>query len=160
MPNKEYYVNHVNGFNEFFEREGVEHMSSAVPVCGKCNVKAPGECPECGESVCVEPYFSWQRCGCCGDSHGGNREDYVAYNFGDSDDKMVEVSICEDCVYWNEYGRLPDMDMLEIDRDERPAVVNGETVTLFGPVDGSKLKYRKEDGTEGVAEAKDITFPE
>jgi hypothetical protein len=129
-------------------------------VCEKCNEKAPGECPKCGESVCVEPYFSWQPCGCCGSSLGGDREDYVAYNFGDTDDKMVEVSICSDCVYWNEYGRLPDMDMLEIDKSECPAIVNGEPVTLFGEVDGAKVKYRKADGTEGVAEAKDITFDE
>jgi hypothetical protein len=33
------------------------------------------------------------------------------------DDKWIHVSICEDCVYFNEYGRLPDMVMLEVDAD-------------------------------------------
>jgi hypothetical protein len=121
MLTKVDYRQYVRDFNRFFERNGVEHMSSAPVQCPDCDVDLDmGACPECGKDgmeISVEPYFSWRRCDCCGDHLGGNREDYVAYNVGKMDE-MIPLSICEDCVYFNEYGTWPDMPMLEVDKDQ------------------------------------------
>jgi hypothetical protein len=59
----------------------------------------------------LEPYFSWHNCECCKRPLGGNREDYIA-------DTGLVYSICDDCVYYNEYGRLDDMTMLEIEKEQ------------------------------------------
>jgi hypothetical protein len=62
----------------------------------------------------TEPYFSWRPCQCCGTHLGGNRYDCNGYN---SKTKEVEdyEFICEDCVYYAEYGRLDDQTMMEIE---------------------------------------------
>jgi hypothetical protein len=53
-----------------------------------------------------ESFFSWSPCDCCG-GLAGNRYECDGYN-----EKTKEVEeyscICEDCVYYAEYGRLDD----------------------------------------------------
>jgi hypothetical protein len=168
---KKGYVLYVQAFDEFFDRNKVNTMSSAIPPCDKCHVALndDGECPKCGKQLGdidrPESHFSWQACGCCGDTDGGQRENYIAFNIKQKaddpeDETEIKVSVCEDCVYFNEYHRLDDMAMLEIDKDECPAVVNGKKGTLVGPVDGRKLVFKDENNELSPVEVKDIEFPE
>lgn len=64
-----------------------------------------------------EEYFSWRRCSICGTTEGGSREDGQAVD-SKSDAIVFVGSICLDCVYFNEYGRLDDMTMMEVEEGE------------------------------------------
>jgi hypothetical protein len=57
-------------------------------------------------------HFSWQACECCGDADGGDRYNLYAHQQGNSE--SVTFSICSDCVYYINYGRLDDATMLAI----------------------------------------------
>ncbi len=59
----------------------------------------------------VDPWFSWTPCECCGSTLGGNREYLFTRN---ENDTIVHFEICEDCVYYLNYGRLDDMTMQRI----------------------------------------------
>lgn len=54
----------------------------------------------------AEPFFSWHACECCGDTHGGMREEYT--------NGMDTFNICEDCVYFLEYNVLDDVTMAKV----------------------------------------------
>ncbi len=77
------------------------------------------ECSECphdatyDDGVCydVEPYFSWHTCEICGSTLGGNRTDSHAYYV----DTLVHLRVCDDCVYYAEYGRLDDETMAALE---------------------------------------------
>ncbi len=164
---KKGYVEYVKSFHKFFDDNKVNMLATAVPPCDDCDVKldSDGECPECkkqlGDMDRPEPYFSWRSCECCGDTDGGNREDYIAFNIGDpEDDTEYEVAICEDCVYFNEYGRLDDTAMMAVDKDECPATVKGVPGTLVGEVDGRKLVFKNENNELSPVDVADIEFPE
>jgi hypothetical protein len=58
-----------------------------------------------------EPWFSWRVCECCQSHLGGNREYLYAR---DAHGDCVQFTICEDCVYYVNYGRLDDMTMQRI----------------------------------------------
>lgn len=64
-------------------------------------------------TISKEPYFSWRPCDCCKRTLGGNRYDANGYN---PVTKEVQdgYRICEDCMYYAEYGKLDDMSMLGI----------------------------------------------
>lgn len=66
------------------------------------------------KSDCHEPFFSWHPCQCCGTHLGGNRYECDGYN-----EKTKEVeeydNICEDCVYYAEYGQLDDTTMANLE---------------------------------------------
>jgi hypothetical protein len=64
-----------------------------------------------GEHGDVDPWFSWRPCECCGCTLGGNRE----YMWAWSGETRVQFEICEDCVYYLEYGKLDDTTMLRIE---------------------------------------------
>lgn len=59
-----------------------------------------------------DPWFSWNKCQCCKDSSGGSRQYLFARNKAN---EIVTFEICEDCVYYVEYGRLDDATMLRIE---------------------------------------------
>lgn len=63
---------------------------------------------------CIEPHFSKYPCDCCGSTLGGNRTKYVGVT---STYERYDFTICDNCVYYNEYGRLDDTTMLEIKDD-------------------------------------------
>jgi hypothetical protein len=65
-----------------------------------------------------ESYFSWIPCQICGTTLGGNRQDAYAIMTSTSTNEIIELSICDDCVYFNEYGQLDDMTMIEVAQDE------------------------------------------
>lgn len=78
----------------FFKRTGVSNLSCVAECC--------------------EPYFSWRSCECCGSHLGGNRHDANGYIPATGD--IWEGSVCDDCIYYAEYGQLDDMTMLEIEK--------------------------------------------
>jgi hypothetical protein len=111
------YAAYQEAVAEFMKREGLANLTSGHYQCPDCKVEFEdnGKCPKCGaDRECLdEPYFSWHRCDCCGSSLGGNREFATGYN--PTTKEVQEYSICEDCVYYAEYGRLDDMTMLSIE---------------------------------------------
>jgi len=118
--NKAEYADYLAAVKEFMEREGITNLSSGHITCPDCIVEFDdsGKCPKCGadREVCNEPFFSWQPCECCGSSLGGNREHATGYN--PTTKEIQAYTVCEDCVYYAEYGRLDDTTMAEIERDE------------------------------------------
>ena len=60
----------------------------------------------------IDPHFSWSSCDICRRSIAGNRYDATALI---EDQGLIEVSICTDCVYYNEYGRLDDETMTQLE---------------------------------------------
>lgn len=61
-----------------------------------------------------ESFFSWHSCECCGDPLGGDRYECNGYN--EKTGQIEEYDyICENCVYYAEYGRLGDQTMMEIE---------------------------------------------
>lgn len=93
----------------FFLNEGIEHLSIA------CSEEEPN-CPCCGDEYSGEPFFSWSNCDCCGSPLGGNR--YHVTGFNKEHDQIICYDVCQDCLYYTEYGQLDDMSMLEIEENE------------------------------------------
>lgn len=55
--------------------------------------------------------FSWRECDCCQRALGGDRSEAKAvYKSGATE----EYAICDDCVYFEVYGRLDDSTMMKI----------------------------------------------
>lgn len=66
---------------------------------------------------CHEPFFSWSPCQCCGTHLGGDRYECDGYN-GQTKEVEEYNCICQDCVYYAEYGCLDDQTMLDIEASE------------------------------------------
>jgi len=100
--NKKEYAEYEAAVADFFEREGINCLSSDSNEY---------------EEGCVEPHFSWRACDCCNRPLGGDRYCCSGYN---PETKEVQdgYSICTDCYYYAEYGHLDDMTMMEIDEDD------------------------------------------
>jgi len=60
-----------------------------------------------------DPWFSGRPCECCQSALGGMREHMHAIE--EESQIQVEYTICEDCVYYLNYGRLDDTTMLRIE---------------------------------------------
>lgn len=105
MDQKE-YTEYERAVSKFFEREGVSNLSAEV---GK---DVDHGCVICGEIVGCDPYFSWRTCECCNSRLGGNRYHATGYNPKTKEAYCYEV--CQDCIYYAEYGRLDDMAMIEV----------------------------------------------
>lgn len=74
----------------------------------------------------AESYFSHSPCDCCNRPLGGARydviaahRDYVDYMDAPPVVEIYEYSVCVDCVYFEEYGQLDDMTMLELEQYEQ-----------------------------------------
>lgn len=63
-----------------------------------------------------EPWFSWRACEMCGSPLGGMRVYLRATHTPTKQD--FTYSICNDCEYYVEYGRLDDLTMMEIRHSE------------------------------------------
>lgn len=154
------FVRYVQAFQNFFEKNCVTHLSSASKQCPQCGVKLVDDaCPTCeliGDEIVVEPYVSKHPCEVCGDSYAGMRENYCAFNIGTEPgdpghETMLDVAICEDCVYYNEYHRLPDDRMAEVDKDVTDAwLTDGTKVALFGHVESLTCQAVVGTGKETV----------
>lgn len=75
----------------FFKREGVENLSTESED---------------------EENFSWRNCECCNRQLGGTRFDAKGYHR--TTNQIFQYTICVDCMYYAEYGKLDDMTMLDI----------------------------------------------
>ena len=108
---KREYADYVASVEAFYDREGLNCLTTISQ-----------------EEGLTEPFFSWRRCDCCGRSQGGDRYDCNGYN---PTTKEVQdgYSVCPDCVYFTEYGRLDDQTMDSIEKD------NGEDNGLSGSWD-------------------------
>lgn len=116
MNNQE-YAEYQETVKNFFEREGINNLSSTA-VCGNCDknhFKDPNEpCEHCGsENINCEPFFSWLSCDCCNSGLGGDKYNCTGYH--PETGKIFTYSICADCLHYTEYGQLDDMTMMEID---------------------------------------------
>ncbi len=89
--NKTEYAAYEKSVAAFMKREGIENLSAISQD---------------------EPYFSWRNCDCCKRLEEGMREDCSGYNLT-ADKVQGPYTICEDCVYYAEYGRLDDTTMLQ-----------------------------------------------
>lgn len=71
-----------------------------------------------GEHGDIDPWFSWRPCPCCKSPLGGMREYLWAWSGakeGYTPGIRVEFEICQDCVYYLEYGKLDDSTMLRVE---------------------------------------------
>jgi hypothetical protein len=82
-------------FAAFMEREGLTNLSTVSEEEGLC-----------------EPYFSWRPCECCGSHLGGDRYDCDGFSTK-SGQAEGPFSVCQDCMYYAEYGQLDDTTMDE-----------------------------------------------
>ena len=97
--------------------EGLEHFSSGVCLnCSDCEDYCAREDYDSDEDwyeAVSESHFSWSDCDLCNRQLGGDR--YPAHALSD-DREITHLDVCDDCVYYIEYGRLDDT---TIDRIER-----------------------------------------
>lgn len=68
------------------------------------------DCIACPEDD--DPHFSWSECDICLRPLGGDR--YPAHTI-DKNGDVIHWSICPDCLYYLEYGRLDDITMLDME---------------------------------------------
>ncbi|KKM74876.1 hypothetical protein LCGC14_1395940 [marine sediment metagenome] len=123
------YAAYEKAVDRFFTDEKVENLSTGHLYCPDCGSADDQEhidkflesekCPDCETSrnCWDEPSFSWTRCDCCDRDLGGDR--YHATGYNRQADQIQEYSICVDCMYYAEYGRLDDQAMLDIEDNER-----------------------------------------
>lgn len=65
-------------------------------------------------SITDKPSFSWAACECCKRPEGGMREEVKGVPLDGRSTPLV-YEVCEDCIYYIEYGRLDDATMLDIE---------------------------------------------
>ncbi len=100
--NKQEYAEYENSVKCFVEREGINCLSQQ-PID-----------PDADEyEYETDSYFSWRPCDCCG-GLAGDRSDCSGYN-PTTKEVQSDYSICPDCEYYAEHGRLDDMQMDEIE---------------------------------------------
>lgn len=90
IENQTDYEAYKKEVDEFFKREGIENLSTEG-----------------------EPSFSSWSCDCCGGHLAGDR--YNASGYNRKENEVYEYTICQDCMYYAEYGQLDDMTMLDKD---------------------------------------------
>jgi hypothetical protein len=89
--NREEYKEFQDNFSDFFKSEGITNLTDDSE----------------------EPYFSWRSCECCGTPLGGDR--YHATGYNPTTNGIQEYEVCQDCVYYAEYGQLDDMTMMDME---------------------------------------------
>ena len=108
--NEAEYAEYEKTVGKFFEREGINNLTSGVIECEECghnypdNDYAPCDCGIDYDSA-SESYFTWRSCDCCG-RLGGDKETATGYN--PTTKEIYTYEICLDCVYYAEYGQLCD----------------------------------------------------
>lgn len=83
--------------------------------CPNCHGNGFVEPTEHDRDLAEEPSFSWSECDACGSTLGGNR--HPAHG-RDSNGDILHLSICEDCLYYLNYGQLDDMTMMEMEESK------------------------------------------
>lgn len=120
--NKKEYQEYKEAVAHTFKEDGITNLTHGYLTCPNCNFDffqdaVDIETVKCGcgstKAELDEPSFSWRSCECCGSIFSGDR--YHATGYSPKADGIIEYEICEDCLYYAEYGRLDDMTMLEIE---------------------------------------------
>lgn len=104
--NRAEYTAYEKSVADFFEREGINCLSQQ-PI-------NPDKGPDEDWEYDPDLHFSWSPCHCCGSQLGGDRQTMCGYN-PTTKEIQSDYSVCVDCVYYVEYGRLYDTTMLEIE---------------------------------------------
>jgi hypothetical protein len=116
MMTKQEYADYQAAVAAFMAREGIRNLSTGISECPNCKVPFDDhdDCPKCRQHIdsFTEPYYSNSSCDCCG-AEAGDREDATGYN--PTTKQVQRYSICTDCVYYAEYGRLDDKTMEGLD---------------------------------------------
>ena len=107
IKTKQDYAEYQKSVADFIAREKLSFMSTGTSFLDKESV---GE--EDGNN---DSWFSWHPCECCGSHLGGMREYLFAWSGEEPNQTRVHFEICEDCVYYIEYGRLDDTTMERIE---------------------------------------------
>lgn len=98
--------------------EGLEFISSgATSNCDGCGL---GDDPtQWAVDAASEGSFSWSSCDGCGSGLGGQRYPaHACMRDADGNEETVHLDLCTDCLYFLEYGRLDDEQMLDIEKEE------------------------------------------
>lgn len=105
IQNKKQYAEYVRTVSQFIERERIHFLHSS-----------PAQLPRSDQDTedTSEPWYSGTPCECCQCKLGGMREYLYARYIPDN--SLVQYTICTDCVYYIEYGRLDDTTMLRVER--------------------------------------------
>jgi hypothetical protein len=119
--NRAEYAAYESAVKKFFESEGITNLSGGHlkhdddDCGGEWNDK--GKCVICGtdREAYNEHFFSWRPCECCKRQLGGDREHATGYN--PTTKEIQEYSVCQDCLYYAEYGQLDDTTMLEVENN-------------------------------------------
>ena len=94
-------------------RADYEKFKAAVEASTKgiTDISTGGYCEYCADWS-SDPFFSHTPCDTCNRELAGNR--YTAHGY-DKYDHIAHFNVCEDCLYYLEYGQLDDdtMDNLE-----------------------------------------------
>ena len=98
------------------------------PDCDSDNFDNCDGCRECDKTAeqlqaYSEPSFSWSSCDICGSHLGGDRYTVIAClkgarKAGWTEDHQWQGEVCFDCLYFECYGQLDDMTMLEVTESE------------------------------------------
>lgn len=113
ITNNTEYARYQQTVAQFIADEGLSFLSTGCSP----NIDSDEYEHEC------EPWFSWRPCAMCKCALGGMREYLFARTSnGERSEEwtnpVVRFVICEDCVYYTEYGRLDDMTMARIDAEK------------------------------------------
>jgi hypothetical protein len=92
------YADFKERFEAFMTREGLQNLTAILTEDERSG----------------EPYFSSQPCDCCHRQLGGDRRNCNGCT--ESGEVSPTYSICCDCEYFAEYGRLDDTTMMEIEK--------------------------------------------
>lgn len=96
--NKKQYDVYVKRFNEFMDNEDINCLNQQ------------------DNDDSYHAFFSWESCDVCG-TRSGSR--YICNGYNPTTRQIqYDYCVCQDCVYFAEYGRLDDMTMLEIEDSE------------------------------------------
>ena len=118
---KDQYKKYQDKVEDFFIKEGINNLSAGIQKCPNCyfDFTQDGlpDTVECGcgdtKQSLEEPYFTYRACDCCGRNSNGDRQ--MASGYNPIMDEVFEYEICQDCLYYSEYGTLDDMTMMDME---------------------------------------------
>lgn len=87
------------------EDEALEEVEALCAVFPGAEIGAEEKEPSQREiDLASEPGFSWSECDTCGSALGGDRHPAHARL---SSGQLIHLSVCEDCLFYLNYGTLP-----------------------------------------------------
>ncbi len=101
----------------------LKHLSfvstGSCPGCSECGLDR--DCSDLEREQAEEPGFSWTACEACGSNHSGDADRVVGgsrypAHGRDKDSAILHLSVCVDCLYYLNYGKLDDLTMMEIEK--------------------------------------------